>query len=109
MSIEGHQITVGGLHVDVVRKPIKNLHLGVYLPHHRRGSHCAWWIGRWTLLIGFGPRVGASAGVPERQLSVADHLGGRRQRIRRCIRYRQHYAPTLFVAGKRPFQRSRRK
>ena len=35
MSIEGHQITVGGLHVDVVRKPIKNLHLGVYPPNGR--------------------------------------------------------------------------
>jgi predicted metal-dependent hydrolase len=30
-----HQITVGGLRVDVVRKPIKNLHLGVYPPHGR--------------------------------------------------------------------------
>ncbi|RWN31097.1 MAG: M48 family peptidase [Mesorhizobium sp.] len=35
MSIEAHQITVGGLRVDVVRKPIKNLHLGVYPPHGR--------------------------------------------------------------------------
>lgn len=32
MSIEAHRIIVGGLHVDVVRKPIKNLHLGVYPP-----------------------------------------------------------------------------
>jgi predicted metal-dependent hydrolase len=35
MSIEGHQITVGGLDVEVVRKPIKNLHLGVYPPNGR--------------------------------------------------------------------------
>jgi len=35
MNIETHQITVGGLRVDVVRKPIKNLHLGVYPPHGR--------------------------------------------------------------------------
>jgi len=35
MSIEGHRIIVGGLHVDVVRKPIKNLHLGVYPPNGR--------------------------------------------------------------------------
>ena len=35
MSIKGGQITVGGLHVDVVRKPIKNFHLGVYPPHGR--------------------------------------------------------------------------
>ena len=35
MSIEAHRITVGGLHVDVVRKAIKNLHLGVYPPHGR--------------------------------------------------------------------------
>lgn len=35
MSIEAHRITVGGLRVDVVRKAIKNLHLGVYPPHGR--------------------------------------------------------------------------
>ena len=35
MSIEAHQITVGGLRVDVVRKAIKNLHLGVYPPYGR--------------------------------------------------------------------------
>jgi len=35
MSTEGHQIRVGGLDVDVVRKPIKNLHLGVYPPNGR--------------------------------------------------------------------------
>src|SRR6266849_4744613 len=35
MSIEKHQITVDGLIVDVVRKDIKNLHLGVYPPAGR--------------------------------------------------------------------------
>lgn len=30
-----HQITVNKIVVDVVRKPIKNLHLGVYPPHGR--------------------------------------------------------------------------
>jgi predicted metal-dependent hydrolase len=35
MSIEKHQITVDGLVVDVVRKDIKNLHLGVYPPSGR--------------------------------------------------------------------------
>jgi predicted metal-dependent hydrolase len=35
MSTEGRQIMVGGLQVDVVRKPIKNLHLGVYPPNGR--------------------------------------------------------------------------
>ena len=35
MSIEQHQITVNGLVVDVVRKDIKNLHLGVYPPAGR--------------------------------------------------------------------------
>jgi predicted metal-dependent hydrolase len=35
MNIEAHKIIVGGLRVDVVRKPIKNLHLGVYPPHGR--------------------------------------------------------------------------
>ncbi|KRW66172.1 metal-dependent hydrolase [Pseudomonas sp. TTU2014-105ASC] len=35
MSIESHNITVSGLTVEVVRKPIKNLHLGVYPPQGR--------------------------------------------------------------------------
>ena len=35
MSTETHQITVSGLPVDVVRKAIKNLHLGVYPPDGR--------------------------------------------------------------------------
>ncbi len=35
MNIDGHQITVGGIEVDIVRKPIKNLHLGVYPPNGR--------------------------------------------------------------------------
>jgi hypothetical protein len=32
MNTEAHQITVSGLRVNVVRKAIKNLHLGVYPP-----------------------------------------------------------------------------
>ena len=32
MNTEKHQITVSGISVDVVRKDIKNLHLGVYPP-----------------------------------------------------------------------------
>jgi len=35
MSIEQHQLEVNGLVVDVVRKNIKNLHLGVYPPAGR--------------------------------------------------------------------------
>jgi predicted metal-dependent hydrolase len=35
MSTEPHRITVGGLLIDVVRKPIKNLHMGVYPPNGR--------------------------------------------------------------------------
>jgi predicted metal-dependent hydrolase len=35
MNTEKHQITVSGLSVEVVRKAIKNLHLGVYPPHGR--------------------------------------------------------------------------
>lgn len=35
MNTEAHRITVGGLRVEVVRKPIKNLHLGVYPPNGR--------------------------------------------------------------------------
>lgn len=35
MSTEDHKITVGGLPVYVVRKAIKNLHLGVYPPQGR--------------------------------------------------------------------------
>src|SRR5205809_7777359 len=35
MSTETRKIVVNGLPVDVVRKAIKNLHLGVYPPHGR--------------------------------------------------------------------------
>ena len=35
MNTETQRITVGGLAVEVVRKAIKNLHLGVYPPHGR--------------------------------------------------------------------------
>ena len=35
MNTETHQITVSGLSVQIVRKDIKNLHLGVYPPHGR--------------------------------------------------------------------------
>src|SRR5712671_5153734 len=35
MNTEKHQITVNGLVVDIVRKDIKNLHLGVYPPAGR--------------------------------------------------------------------------
>jgi predicted metal-dependent hydrolase len=35
MTTSGRRITVGGLAVDVVRKDIKNLHLGVYPPSGR--------------------------------------------------------------------------
>ena len=35
MNTETHQITIQGLTVEVVRKAIKNLHLGVYPPHGR--------------------------------------------------------------------------
>jgi len=35
MNTEGGEIRVKGLVVEIVRKPIKNLHLGVYPPHGR--------------------------------------------------------------------------
>src|ERR1039458_3552137 len=35
MSIEQHKILVSGLRVEIVRKDIKNLHLGVYPPSGR--------------------------------------------------------------------------
>lgn len=35
MTTEIYQIAVAGMNVEVVRKPIKNLHFGVYPPHGR--------------------------------------------------------------------------
>ena len=35
MNTETHRMTVSGITVEVVRKSIKNLHLGVYPPHGR--------------------------------------------------------------------------
>lgn len=33
--LEAHRLTISGLEVEIVRKDIKNLHLGVYPPHGR--------------------------------------------------------------------------
>ena len=38
MTTESHQITINGITVEVVRKDIKNLHLGVYPPM----AGCGW-------------------------------------------------------------------
>lgn len=35
MTTETHHFTVSGIKVEVLRKDIKNLHLGVYPPHDR--------------------------------------------------------------------------
>jgi hypothetical protein len=35
MNTESHHLTINGLPVRIVRKAIKNLHLGVYPPHGR--------------------------------------------------------------------------
>lgn len=35
MSTEAQRLSVGGLRIEVIRKPIKNLHVGVYPPHGR--------------------------------------------------------------------------
>ena len=35
MNTESHDLTINGLPVRIVRKDIKNLHLGVYPPHGR--------------------------------------------------------------------------
>ena len=35
MTTDTHTVSIGGLQVSVVRKPIKNLHLGVYPPDGR--------------------------------------------------------------------------
>src|ERR1700732_1857177 len=35
MNTESHDIAINGLPVSIVRKAIKNLHLGVYPPHGR--------------------------------------------------------------------------
>ena len=35
MTIDSHSITVSGISVEIVRKDIKNLHLGVYPPSGR--------------------------------------------------------------------------
>ena len=44
MSTEARHVTVSGIKVEVVRKDIKNLHLGVY-PPPMAGSG---WLRRWS-------------------------------------------------------------
>jgi hypothetical protein len=41
MSIETSQITVSGLRISIVRKAIKNLHLGVYPAPRPSARGCA--------------------------------------------------------------------
>src|ERR1019366_5736731 len=85
MSIEAHQITVGGLRVDVVRKDIKNLHLGVYPPHGR-------------------VRVAAPLVVNDEavRLAVIDKLGGlKRQKAKVAQQPRQ--SPREMVNGESPY------
>ena len=81
MSTEAKQITVGGLRVDVVRKPIKNLHLGVYPPNGR-------------------VRVAAPIGVSEDavRLAVVTRMGWiRRQKARFGDQPRQ--SERAYVSG----------
>lgn len=81
MSTEAKQITVGGLRVDVVRKPIKNLHLGVYPPNGR-------------------VRVAAPIGVSEDavRLAVVTRIGWiRRQKARFGDQTRQ--SERAYVSG----------
>lgn len=85
MNIEAHQITVGGVRVDVVRKPIKNLHLGVYPPHGR-------------------VRVAAPMGVSDDavRLAVVTRMGWiKRQRAKFDAQSRQ--SARAFVSGESHF------
>ena len=85
MSIEGHQIRVGGLDVDVVRKPIKNLHLGVYPPNGR-------------------VRVAAPVGVSDEavRLAVVTRMGGiKRQQAKFDAQPRQ--TERSYVSGESHF------
>jgi len=81
MNIEGHQITVGGIDVEVVRKPIKNLHLGVYPPHGR-------------------VRVAAPVGVSDEavRLAVVTRMGWiKRQQAKFTVQPRQ--SERSYVSG----------
>jgi predicted metal-dependent hydrolase len=90
MSIEQRQITISGLRVDVVRKGIKNLHLGVYPP-----------IGR--------VRVAAPLAVSDSavRLAVIGKLGWiKRQRARFEAQPRQ--SPREMVSGESHYYLGRR-
>ena len=90
MTIETRQITVSGIKVEVVRKDIKNLHLGVYPPHGR-------------------VRVAAPLVVNDEavRLAVIDKLGWiKRQRARFAEQPRQ--SPREMVNGESHFFLGRR-
>ncbi|NOT11353.1 MAG: M48 family metallopeptidase [Methylococcaceae bacterium] len=90
VNTEPHQITVSRIRVDIVRKDIKNLHLGVYPPNGR-------------------VRVAAPLTVSDEaiRLAVVDKLGWiKRQQARFIIQARQ--SPREMVSGESHYFLGRR-
>src|SRR5215470_15042836 len=90
MNTEQHHITVSGLQVQIVRKPIKNLHLGVYPPHGR-------------------VRVAAPMAVSDDavRLAIVGKLGWiKRQRARFAAQARQ--SPREMISGESHYFLGRR-
>jgi hypothetical protein len=90
MNTETTAIVVSGIRVSVVRKPIKNLHLGVYPPHGR-------------------VRVAAPSRMPETavRLAIVSRLGWiKRQQARFAAQPRQ--SPREMVSGESHYFLGRR-
>jgi len=90
MNIESHYIKVSGITVEVVRKGIKNMHLGVYPPNGR-------------------VRVAAPLGMKEEaiRLAVIGKLGWiKKQRSKFAEQERQ--SPREYVTGESHYYRGRR-
>jgi predicted metal-dependent hydrolase len=57
MDIETSRLTVGGMSIDLVRKPIKNLHLAVYPPDGRVRVAAPWHVSEDAIRLAISTRI----------------------------------------------------
>jgi len=85
MSTESHHITVSGITVEVVRKAIKNLHLGVYPPNGRVRVAAPAAMGDEAIRLAV---IGKLGWIKKRQAGFADQ---ERQSPREYVTGETHY------------------
>jgi len=85
MDIETRTLTVGGMTIDLVRKSIKNLHLGVYPPDGRVRVAAPWHVSEAAIRLAIATRV-AWINRQRRKFAAQD-----RQTLRQYVSGETHY------------------